>query len=535
MNYFIPNWKQSDERWDNNRALNIIKLFIENEIEHQLVLIHYLPFLRYKAMEYSIYPKNYWHLYDVLQNIHTKNGHPISIDELELPDGIEKIYSPHGILLVKNNQVCGEINFNKYGCIESIHFKPIEESDMEHTDYYDDRGFISSTEYFNDNHVLCKCDYYNEYGEITLTEYPDKEMKVKISSHGNKEFEHQEYTDINSLIIEVLGKKFQNFEFKKDNLISVTEENILAATKELQDKINIIRIIDDDQSLHNFDEEQFSLMLKTSSSIVTDSSEKQKELELFIKNHGGLSDVCIIRIPMYNTYLNLGMSNSVPNLVVFWKVNQLSEDAHLINRLLIKKVIDDEKIAVILEVNNKEEEDLLTETQKDIIDGHFGIDSDSDDFEKTKKFIQSKRKEQLYEADELAVKDLQPTDQWLPLVGAVDTYERISFRVKPSLIQLKKDFQQARIYVNLAKKNDLQIHAEIISAGIPMIIKTKSDYLVEDKNGKILKKIGDFSDVLEFYLNELDNWNKVLVENVQLIDEFGVETTIEKWRSIFNG
>ncbi|MBV7391115.1 accessory Sec system protein Asp1 [Enterococcus alishanensis] len=533
MNYFIPDWKQTGGKWKDERTLNIIKLFMENEIDYQLVLIHYLPFLRYKAMEHSIYPKNYWRIYDTLQNIQIQDGHPIALKELDLPEDAQQVYTPHGVLLLKNEEIRGEIVFNEFAFVNHVvdHF-----GDMPgyYIYFFDDRGFISSRQYITEQNYIGRIDYYNEFSEITLTEYFGNDERVVVSDQGNPDFDHREYPNMYALIAEVLRKKFKAFQSEKDSLVTVTEKEIMTLTNMLQKEHKIIRIFDDDQNISDFEQQSLVTMMEKSLCVVTDSEKKKNELEEFLENKAS-TPVKVVNIPLYTTDLTLGVSNSVPHLTIYWKANQSFEEMAVSQKLLIKKIIKDDKLALMIEVADEEMQEELEEAQRDIVDAYFSIDSLSEDFKNTATYLYAKRIKKLYKEQEKAVEQLKETEQWADLVAASEVYERIGFSVAPNLTQLKKNLHRARIYLDFNENSDIQTHALTVSAGIPMIIKTESDYLIDGKNGTVLKKVSDFNEVLDFYLYELDNWNNVLVENVQLIEEFGSAATMDKWRRIFYG
>lgn len=533
MKYFIPDWQQSGIKWKDDRTLNLIKLFVENDVDYQLILIHYLPFLRYKAMEHSIYPKNYWRLYDTLQNIHQKNGHPISLEELEFPDDLEEVYTPHGLLLLRDGELKGDVSFNEFAFVSQMvdRFKDIKGY---YINYYDDRGFRSSRQYITDKNYIGRIDYFNEFGEITLIEYFGDEERVVVTENGNPAFKQKEYPNMQALIIEALKLKFKDFNSKTDSLITVTDEEVMNMTENLQQEHRLIRIFNDDQNIESFNEDALKKMITESLCLVTDSERKKTELEVFLKTKELAREIKVVNIPLYTTDLALGVSNSVAYLTVYWRANQMFEDIVVAHKQLIKKMIKNAQLALVIEIDDEIYQGAFEDAQKDIVDSYYGIDSTSDDFINTASYLYSKKIKKVYKEQKKAVEKLKETDQWPKLVAAAELYERIQFSVSPKLTQLKRDLQRARVYLDLNEKNDLKTHALAISTGIPMILKTASDYLVEGKNGALLKKNSELSEVLDFYLFNLDNWNKVLVEDVQLIDEFGSEATMEKWRRIFN-
>lgn len=529
MNYFISDWKQEDNDWEKDQSLNVVKLFLENELEHQLILINYMPFLRYKIQEHNIFSKSYWRIFDVMQNIRILDGHPLSIDDFDFSENVERIYSPLGIILRQDDETFGEVRFNHYGCIEKIIYFEAEE---DYSNYYDDRGFLSTREITDKSGKLLRREYFNELGEKTITEHVDEIKRVIIEKNGSKHFKKAHYNSIDEMIVETLLFMLSKMDKKMDNLIAVTSATVEEITERLKNQIAIIRIITADQSLEQFGTKELENILRDSKAVVAETTRKYKELSDFFEATACQKNANIRKIPMFTTRLALGNSNSVVQLISYWRVGELTEETLLAHTLVLKNLIANQKYSFIFQVNSLAEQYTLQEAQTDFIDSHFGINSDSDDYQKAAHYIQAKRNRHLFESDELAVEELRNTDAWKNLVDAENAYSRIEFRVNPNLESIQHDFYEARLFIDLNKEYDLQIQALAVSAGIPLLLKQETDYLINKKNGLLIQKISDFSVGLDYFLNHLSNWNTSLVESVSIIEAFGPNSTIEKWREL---
>ena len=141
----------------------------------------------------------------------------------------------------------------------------------------------------------------------------------------------------------------------------------------------------------------------------------------------------------------------------------------------------------------------------------------------------------MYKADELAIEDIRKTDSWKNLVKAINVYNRIEFRVQPTLLSIKNDFHKARLYVDINEKYNLQLQSLAISAGIPQITKVKTDFIEDKKNGAVVRRISELEPALTFFLQNLSNWNNALVKNISVIEDFSPQIILEKWRDVLNG
>ena len=113
-----------------------------------LIVIGTYPFLRYKMHAYGLEAAQMTSLYDRLQDIHKINGFPLDVDDLPLSHNVEKVYTPFGITLIKEDQPFGEIRFNAFGFAEQMYLMT---DPYRQILFFDDRGFISAKSLQTDN------------------------------------------------------------------------------------------------------------------------------------------------------------------------------------------------------------------------------------------------------------------------------------------------------------------------------------------------------------------------------------------------
>ncbi|MHC5268405.1 accessory Sec system protein Asp1 [Enterococcus sp. LJL98] len=531
MIYFIANWRPSKTNLEENHLLHVIRKFIVSERQHRVLTLNYSPFSRYQMQEATILSENSMSLFDYIQNIKKRMGHPMTLDDVFLPSDVERLYHPTGITLVRKNTTYGEVYFNQYGCMEKIHyFKKYGGK----TDYYDDRGFLSSREFFDTQEQLVKREYFNEQERLTLTEHLIGTPKVIVEKDGNKQLPEEAMQTIHALIGFVLTDFLADLKEKEDHAIMEFDASIHQLLRENDVSQKLIQMIPEASSFDSLPVETQRQIIRESEGIVTNTSKKKEILEQIKSEDPELTEKEIFFIPMFHTELRLGNSNSVPLLIMYLKITDLTDENQTLYRMLIKKVIEKEEYSLLTQVKNFEDQERLSNLHFEIINEHYHVDHRSEDYEKVEKFITAKKEMKLFDTDKKAVEGLRKTAEWTKLVAAVETVERLEFLVTPSPNKTRGALGQARIFIDIHSINDLRMQSLVVSAGIPMIIKEKTDYLSNKKNGQVVQSVPEALEAVEYFLDSLDHWNHSLIESVDIIKKNSIEETMKKWRRAFN-
>lgn len=123
MIYFIGDWSIEDEDLKLNGAFNLINIFDHGEVEYNIIIPSFLPFLRYAWNGYQYLDESrILQMADYLQSYKTSTDIPMAVNDLNLPANVEKIYGNSGILLMKDGQGYGKVYFNKYGFVREVQF-----------------------------------------------------------------------------------------------------------------------------------------------------------------------------------------------------------------------------------------------------------------------------------------------------------------------------------------------------------------------------------------------------------------------------
>lgn len=531
LNYFIPDWTTSSGNLESDYMMNVIQLFKNNREPYHLLLLEHIPFLRYKMHAYGLEAAQMTSLYDRLQDIHKINGFPLDVDDLPLSHNVEKVYTPFGITLIKEDQPFGEIRFNAFGFAEQMYLMT---DPYRQILFFDDRGFISAKSLQTDNGEQVKRIYYNESGMEKCVEYFGENPHVELIDSQRIGLKKSQYRSMEDFLLEMMNQFQWNSE-SEDQLICLTNERNLRLVKTNEQRKRVIQIVSDAHQLSKCAPEEKAELWAAENKIITDSTSNQTAL-LSLMRHSGVNDPSRIqRIPIYTTSFHLGNSNSIPQLVLYWNAGELNEDVLRIHHLLLQKVIQNDRYDLIIETTTFQSEVVLREAQKEMVDTHFGVDSESEEYQKVLKYFEAKKAKKLFKTDEEAIEEIRESENWRNLVEVVDVNFRIHFRLDSHLTTIRQDFNETRLYIDLSAEVDVQKQALAVSAGIPQLVRKKTDYVDDQKNGQIIGQIRDLDPAIAFYMDDLNNWNQALVENISYIERFSEENVIKQWRDLLYG
>lgn len=531
LNYFIPDWTTSSGNLESDYMMNIIQLFKNNREPYHLLLLEHIPFLRYQMHAYELEVAQMTSLYDRLQDIQKTNGFPLDVDDLPLAQNVEKVYTPFGITLIKENQPFGEIRFNSFGFAEqmSIMTEPYRQ-----ILFFDDRGFISAKSFQNDKGEQVKKIYYNESGMEKCVEYFGENPHVELVNPRKSGLKKSQYRSMDELLLEMMNQ-FQLSLEPEEQILCLTNERSLRLVKTNEERKRVIQIVSDAHRLSTCASDEKAALWAGENKIITDSTSNQTALFSLMKQ-SGVNDLSRIqRIPIYTTSFQLGNSNSIPQLVLYWNAGELNEDVRRIHHLLLQKVFQNDRYDLIIETTTFQSEVVLREAQKELVDTHFGVDSESEEYQKVLKYFEAKKAKKLFKTDEEAIEEIRESKNWRNLVEAVDVNFRIHFRLDSHLTTIRQDFNETRLYIDLSAEVDVQKQALAVSAGIPQLVRKKTDYVDDQKNGQIIGQIRELDAAIAFYLDDLNNWNQALVENISYIERFSEENIIKQWRELLEG
>ncbi|MDR0199067.1 MAG: accessory Sec system protein Asp1 [Streptococcaceae bacterium] len=527
MIYLIPNWQQNDDLHA-NRMLHIVKLFEESQMPATLLLPHLIPFSRYQAQDYH-FNGTQVRLFDLLQNIMLQEGAPLTLKDMgfDAPE-MAFIYSFEGVLILQNDQKIAQASYNAYGHISHVK-RFVEEGFL--VDVLDDRGFVSYRDYQDTRGETFQRDYFNELGEITLQEkMQDKVSRFYVTEKGNSKLTSKDGASLESLLAEAIFHATE----EKASLLFEASPSLLGVAEYFRTSNRVYTILAGNRDLRKEPASEVAQLLYHPLTLITDSFDKQDEILAARKNLSLKNQSDIFVIPMYQTTLSLGNSNSVFQQWIYLRLGNLSPFAKKSCSLLFEKVFETENDSLIFEVSSEQNKKMLENVHRKWVDERFGIDSHSEDYLKVAHFLRAKADKQLFEHEEKAMTTLKKSPQWQELVAAYKVYQRLSYRVSPHPLQIVEDFRKVRLFVDTTEGKDFQSQAQAVSAGLPMLLRDNSYFLVPGVNGDVVNTEEELLSRVNAYLENLDLWNKSLVQNVELIELYSTQSIAEIWKEVLS-
>ncbi|MCD7868902.1 MAG: accessory Sec system protein Asp1 [Clostridiales bacterium] len=102
-------------------------------------------------------------------------------------------------------------------------------------------------------------------------------------------------------------------------------------------------------------------------------------------------------------------------------------------------------------------------------------------------------------------------------------------RNETEIMELLND---VRIIFDMEKEPDLYLQIAGISAGVPMIVRRKSQYISHEKNGWILEDEKQLEEAFDYFLKGLENWNRSLVYSVHKAAGYTNGAIVRKWKEL---
>lgn len=524
MIFFIPawyskkEWRENEQVWYERRAetefddtVKQIQLFHRNKAyPYEVVILSYAPNLRHFLHRQGVMRARYWSCFDAIQTVRRKKASVISLYDLTWPKGIEFVYTPFAVVAFLDGEKYAQIEFGEYG--NMIRVALYNNGSIVRTNVYDDRGFVSSTIVWKNGEKLYE-HFLDENGKWKICHFADGH--VEINPHNNRyiitdledkensiEFAKSKYADLSELIEEV----FNSF------INTTSKEDIFCiAMSPVHTKI-LMNVLGNNKTILSFYKNRISLrddsagieLLDCANEIVADSFDTKKR----IVAESDIPYQQITEISPFDSRVDFGISQQLHVQNILVPIDELGPNTF------------DEVIAALakyLPGNQYARVHLFT--RKVLSDGGNGI--------RTR--IQQILEEMGLEPEWAAVENDNRNENEL-----VDNIIKTLFIVDQCVDELSasKCLREQRIVVDLQNTPDLFIQISSISMGIPQINAFKTRYLEPGENGKICDDISKLPEILKFYLDDFNNWNKAKICSYKIGKQYTSSRLSEQWKEV---
>lgn len=527
MLYFIPAWYQQN-KWSENEQIwyerrmytefddtvKQIQLFHRSKAcRYQIILLGYAPNFRHFLHRQSVYRAPYWSCFDAIQEVKRRRAAALSFHQLKWPDGIEFRYTLFVVTAVLEGQKYAQIDFGEDG--NPIQVSLYKDDKICRRNLYDDRGFLSATILY-ENEQPVHCDYLMENGVWKLRYfYQDGHVEINskypaylLRDQGREEerrFSRLRYDDISQVICEVLLFYLQMVEGEDIFCVAMHEQHTRLLEKVLRNKKLILSFF----SGRSLDTGCLTVrkMVKEADYIVADSGNTLNKLKKvwkgFMKNS--------IAIPPYDSREDSGLSLQFNVQKVLVAIDGVEGDGFgKLVRLL----------GEYLRINENVQICLLTRKT---------------DYDRKQRVLETVRRELLKAGME---------DGWAKEADETISENNINLEESVAVkfiveqcvdeLSVSKCMREQRLFVDLREIPELYLQITAISIGIPQIVRTKTEFVTDGLNGKILKNVHGLPKALHYYLGGLKNWNQARIFSYELMKEYTTDKLLERWKEVMD-
>lgn len=530
MNFAAPQWGIDAEALPNDQFVHLAQVAQDASLPLTLVFFTEAPGLRYQLNANHLLQLPWWRAFDAIQDIPVTEGLPLDVSDVIIPAGSDLVYNGSDVLIVRGDQYLGTVK-RRHGGVWQVIWPT---ADGRQVDQYDDRGFLSTrTWYAADNHVVKK-EWLDITGHWVLRQTTD----IVVAPHAQARFEHTEYPTIQRVVGEFAKHYFQKA--GEPGTLVLTADIAPEITAQLPETMAVHYFITPSRN------QRIPELASTATSLIVATHAEADQLKTEVHGDAEAADTTVRVIPPFSTSLRLGRSNEVAAIITYWHVNGLNEtERAVVFDLLLAHLASDEEQQLIVDADNQAQIEEFQRLALAFAAPKHGVALDSPEFAQLQALLASDEPPEA--APIKAVTEMTEADERVAVAGvsvshAADEAElaaiiqhfldRAAYQVRANNLQITQDFETVRLLVDLGQPPDLFMQIEAISTGIPQVNRTATDYVITGENGRIIAQLGELTAALHDYLDSLTQWNKALVVNAQLIDQYSEARSQALWREV---
>ncbi|HAT55286.1 MAG TPA: accessory Sec system protein Asp1 [Lactobacillus sp.] len=546
MLYLVPSWNTQIEEFTADPIISLYQIFQDHGDAVNLMMLDFRPLLRYQLNVNNLSNASYWCVWDDILNITVDSGMPLSIEDIDLPDGSEFTYSAFSALVYLHDQYLAEVKFSKEHFVDQVIFEQLD-SQLTEIDQYDDRGFIACKKYVDGNQGVISQIWFNQLGVPILKYNRLESPSVQVLNDNEHRFDCGTYDDINDVIMEFTQKHLRT---RKGTSNPVILADFTGHDVRLLSKISHIfpvnllsTQINDPRMKAN--QGEVVRLISDCSTFFVDSQQLQDYWHSFLKERK-VHKNSILGYP-YATELRLGESNEEEKMPIYWhSYTDQPNDRATVVRAVLNQIINDEQYFLVAETGSEATERDISHRILEILREKFSKIDISDD-EAFFQIVSNSNHDHLddllhrllgnqlasvavsgdnsNETDEVADKNVE---------SEKEAFLKILFNIHLSTnfshTRMLKQLNHARVLVDVGSYNNRYLLMQAVSAGVPLILKY-SDEMVKNKgNGWILSDEQSLNAGLDYFLQNLRHWNQSLVDSTKLIGQYTVDRQYEYWK-----
>lgn len=528
MLYFIPawyqqnNWRENEQYWYAKRThtefddtVKHIQLFHRSKVyPFQIMLLSYAPNFRHFLHRQSVFRAPYWSCFDAIQEVKRKKVRMFSIHNLNWPEHIEFVYSPFAMIALLHGKKYAQVDYAEDG--NPIQVDIFQGEKLARRNIYDDRGFLSGSIVYDTQGPLYQ-DYLTDKGVWKIREYK-RDGHVEVNPKSNtylleyegedqtRIFAKESYSNISEVIEEVLTAYLELTDERDMFCVAMHELHTEVVKRALENRKQILSFYGERYDIARHPED--ARMIEDADYIIADSVATFKK----IKRNVGVQEEKMMSITPFDSRVDFGISQQLNVQKIMVPVDSLEEERFCeLVQALGQYLLQNKNARVHLFTR------LAGYNRKSIL------------LEKTRNYLRQADLEEGWAAE------AEPEEMMENRLDMEETIP-VKYVVEQCVDELavSKCMREQRIVVDLRKNTEIYLRIAGISVGIPQVVFSESEFVIDGENGRVLREISALPNVLEYYLEGLNNWNEAMVHAYDIGKMYTTNVLIEKWKEVID-
>ncbi|MFR0592224.1 accessory Sec system protein Asp1 [Limosilactobacillus mucosae] len=513
MKYFVPAWHRDVSDWAYSShtitfddAIGNMRIMNRVDEAYGVIIGDYKPQLITQMNTEGVAPTDTLAAFDWIQDtdLHD-NNRIVDISDFNWPRGTYFEYGPFSVNAFCNDEHIARLLFNNIGQI--LRIERWQDGYHQEDVIMDTRGFVSSIKMFNRQGQLEKMIFFNLHGEWRMIE-DAKTGRCHINPRYQADFAQSNYTSRHDLINEAIANLMQKQLDKDGDQIVLTADD--QQTIDLKQFKGFKTIIQASQ-WHADDRFLNSMVGRDDLTIVTDSEISDRHVHKIIGDQ-----IETNLLPTFASQFSLGHSDEYITQTILLFISDQTKMPVLRRGLTqILELVDfnqnNERLQIVAY-----DEQLLNQARQiahEIVQEHPRLLIDPET-------------EQLSQNPDLLDEDRDPRIEKQLNWHFLPIYTKRIVQTT-DLLQL---LDQVRVVVDLGDNPDSYVQMASISVGLPQINLVRTDLVRDHENGLVLVDVTDLGLALNFYLSNMENWNRARVDAVQQINNYSEKRILHHWQ-----
>ena len=542
MFYIMPAWENEVSELNRDLLKNLTNVFVGGKKSVKLAVLNFLPNLRYLLHVNGLTNYEYWNIWDAILGIERVDGMPLGPEALDLPQGVRLINAMTSMDAYEGSKLYARIIRSSEGYLSEVQFMNPQNR---HTDVYDDRGFKVCTNYYENEEVV-RQEWFNECNQLIVRYEPKAKVAVQILGNYSN-FEKRQYKTLNELLMEFVNSFFEeHFDPTQDRLIASTNLKIRPLMVEIQKRLPVTYLLDHLGPMDTTTVETLQPQIQGAFKFVVPNYVIFQQIKSSVAEPA--QKVLKLGYP-YGTENRLGNSNEESKMFIYWHIDESTNDTTCSQfaEKLIDYSLEHENVGLQVAALNDRQANLVFNYLCQALKNKYtflDLEQDQDLIWKIvfgrevtdaigKLLMQLKFRlgMDLKHASETNPQKLADSARFKKInwKKVMEDITETIIRVNSRDNEIYRNLARSRVLVDVGSPYNTRMQFNAISAGIPQIVNVDSPFIINRKNGWIINEKQSLSQGLDFYLQELDNWNKSLVATTKYMEQLTLKRQADWW------